>query len=135
MSQNLLQESIEKDIAWAIAGGLPDKEKRMPLLGSGPSFQEQSSIENMQKSKINYFPTIPKSPEYPPCKTYLSFWKFWNFRIYSYTQMNRCTPDFTNNMEAQISLFKSNSYYGWFSSVVCFAESFFETLQLFGFTR
>ena len=72
MSQNLLQESIEKDIAWAIAGGLPDKEKRMPLLGSRPSFQEQSSIENMQKSKINYFPTIPKSPEYPPCKTYLS---------------------------------------------------------------
>ena len=31
MSKNLLQESIEKDIAWAIAGGLPDKEKQMPL--------------------------------------------------------------------------------------------------------
>ena len=28
MSQNFLQESIEKDIAWTIAGGLPDKEKQ-----------------------------------------------------------------------------------------------------------
>ena len=37
MSQNLHQESLEKDIAWAIAGGLLDKEKRMLLLGSWPS--------------------------------------------------------------------------------------------------
>ena len=28
ISQNLLQESIVKDIAWAIAGGLSDKEKQ-----------------------------------------------------------------------------------------------------------
>ena len=34
MLQNLPQQSIEKDIAWVIAGGLPDKEKRMALLGS-----------------------------------------------------------------------------------------------------
>ena len=34
MSQNLIQKSIEKDIAWAMAEGLPEKEKPMPLLGS-----------------------------------------------------------------------------------------------------
>ena len=43
----------------------------MALLGSWPSFQEESIIENMQKSKINYLLTIPKSPKYPLCKTYL----------------------------------------------------------------
>ena len=36
--QNLLPKRIDKDIVWAIAGGLPDKEKRMPLLGSWTSF-------------------------------------------------------------------------------------------------
>ena len=34
-------------------------------------------------------------------------------------------------MEAQRSLFKNNSYYGQFSSIACFSESSFQTLQLF----
>ena len=55
MSQNLLQESIEKDIAWAIAGCLPDKKKRIPLLGSWSSFQEETTIGNIQKSKSAIF--------------------------------------------------------------------------------
>ena len=46
MLQNLPQQSIEKDIAWVIAGGLPDKEKRMALLGSRKSFQKESTVEN-----------------------------------------------------------------------------------------
>ena len=71
--QNLFQQSIEKDIVWAIAGGLPDKEKRVALLGSSRSFQKESTIENMKKSKINYLLTIPKSPGYTVCKTYLDF--------------------------------------------------------------
>lgn len=71
MSQNLLQESIEKDIAWAIAGCLPDKKKRIPLLGSWSSFQEETTIGNIQKSNISNFST--KSPEYPFCKTYPDF--------------------------------------------------------------
>ena len=71
--QNLFQQSIEKDIVWAIAGGLPDKEKRVALLGSSRSFQKESTIENMKKSKINYLLTIPKSPGYTVCKTYLVF--------------------------------------------------------------
>ena len=29
--------------------------------------------ENMKNPKINYLPTIPKSPEYPVCETYLDF--------------------------------------------------------------
>ena len=45
----------------------------MPLLGSWKSFQKENTIENMKKSKIYYFPTIPKSPVYPVCKTYLDF--------------------------------------------------------------
>ena len=32
--QNLIQKRFKKDTAWAIGGGLPEKEKRMPLLGS-----------------------------------------------------------------------------------------------------
>ena len=47
LSQNL-QKSIEKDFAKAIAG-LPDKEKRMPLLGSWASFQKETAIENIKK--------------------------------------------------------------------------------------
>ena len=53
------------------AGGLPDKEKRMPLLGSWTSFQKETTIENMKKSKINYLLTSPKSQQYPVCETYL----------------------------------------------------------------
>ena len=47
LSQNL-QKSIEKDFAKAIAG-LPDKEKRMPLLGSWASFQKETAIETIKK--------------------------------------------------------------------------------------
>ena len=71
--QNLLQESTGRDITWATETGLPDKEDQMALLGSWPSFQEETTIENMQKSKINYLPTIPKSPKYPLCNTYIIF--------------------------------------------------------------
>ena len=45
----------------------------MALLGSSRSFQKESTIENMKKSKINYLLTIPKSPGYTVCKTYLDF--------------------------------------------------------------
>ena len=45
----------------------------MPLLGSWTSFQKETTIENMKNPKINYLPTIPKSPEYPVCETYLDF--------------------------------------------------------------
>ena len=38
ISQNLLQKGIEKGIASAIIGGLPDKENRMPVIGSWTSF-------------------------------------------------------------------------------------------------
>ena len=48
LSQNLLQKSIEKGFAKAIAG-LPDKEKRMPLLGSWAYFQKETAIENIKK--------------------------------------------------------------------------------------
>ena len=64
---------MEKDTAWAMAGGFPDKEKRMTLLGSWTSFQKETTIEYKKKSKINYLPSILKSPEYPVCKIYLHF--------------------------------------------------------------
>ena len=73
LRQNLLQESTERDITWAIAGSLTHKEEQMALLGSWLSFQEETTIENMQKSKINYLPTIPKSPKYPLCNKYIIF--------------------------------------------------------------
>lgn len=72
MSQNLLQVSTEKNIALLIAGCLPYKEKRMPLLGSVDT-SKRNNIENMKKSKINYLLTIPKSSKYPVCETYLEF--------------------------------------------------------------
>ena len=62
---------IEKDIAWAVARGLPDKEKQMALLVSWKYFRKESTIENIKKPKLNYLPTIPKSLEYACCKTYL----------------------------------------------------------------
>ena len=71
--QNLLQKRIEKDTAWAIAGGLPDKEKRMPLLGSWTFFQKGTATEYMKKPKIEDFPTIAKSLEYPVWKIYLHY--------------------------------------------------------------
>ena len=70
---NLLQQCIEKDIAWSLAGGLPDKENRMPLVGSWTPFQKTTTVDLMTQSEITYLPTIPKSPEYPVCKKYLDF--------------------------------------------------------------
>ena len=69
----LLLKRIEKDIAWAIAGGLPDKKKRIPLLGYWTSFQKETAIENMKKSKINNLATVSKSPEHPVWKIYFHF--------------------------------------------------------------
>ena len=48
MSKNLLQESIEKDIAWAIAGGLPDKERSKCLY---TRFLEIFSKRNYQREQ------------------------------------------------------------------------------------
>ena len=45
--------------------------KRSECLYSWPSFQQEPTIENNQKSKVSYLTTIPKSSEYPVCKTYL----------------------------------------------------------------
>ena len=73
MSQNLLQKSIEKDNKWAIERGLPDKEKRMPLLGSWSCFQKEATIENMLKSKINYLSATLKNSEFSVCEIYLHF--------------------------------------------------------------
>ena len=72
-ADNLLQQCIEKDIAWSLAGGLPDKENRMPLVGSWTPFQKTTTVDLMTQSEITYLPTIPKSPEYPVCKKYLDF--------------------------------------------------------------
>ena len=44
-SDNLFQQCIEKDISWSVAGGLPDKENKMLLLGSRTPFQKELTIE------------------------------------------------------------------------------------------
>ena len=58
-SDNRFQQCIENDIAWLIAVGLPDKYKRMLLLGSSTSFQKETTIESITHSKITYLPTFP----------------------------------------------------------------------------
>ena len=62
MSDNLFQQCIEKDISWSVAGGLPDKENKMLLLGSRTPFQKELTIELITQSKITYLPTILKNP-------------------------------------------------------------------------
>ena len=37
------KKRIEKDAAWAITEGLPNKEKRISLLGSWTSFQKEGT--------------------------------------------------------------------------------------------
>ena len=69
--QNFPQKRIETNTAWTTAGGLPDKEKQMPL--PRHLFKNETTKEYMKKSKINYSPTIPKSLEYLDCKIYLHF--------------------------------------------------------------
>ena len=98
MPQNLRQKRIEKDIAWAIPGGLPDKEKAMPLRFLD-IFSKINYDREHEKSKIYYLPTIPKSPENSFCKTYL------HFLVYTievlelqyllvHAEINRCAPGF-----------------------------------------
>ena len=123
---NFLQKRIDKDTTWTLAGGLTNKEKKIPLLGSWTSFQKETSIEYMKKSKINYLPTIPKSLEYPVCKisTFIRHYRS------SEIPVHICTSiwDFTYNMDAQRFLFKNNSYYGRFSSNACFFKEFFSNV-------
>ena len=99
---------------------------RIPLLGSWTSFQKETSIEYMKKSKINYLPTIPKSLEYPFCKisTFIRHYRSSEIHVYICTSI----WDFTYNMDAQRFLFKNNSYYGRFSSNARFFKEFFSNV-------
>ena len=67
MSQNLLQQRIEKDIAWTITG-LPDKGKQMHVLGSWTSFQYETTIKSITCQ------LFPKGENSLFVKHILTFW-------------------------------------------------------------
>ena len=52
---------MENDIAWAVAGGLQNKEKRMLLLGAWTSFRKETTIENMKNLKLITCQRFPKA--------------------------------------------------------------------------
>ena len=134
MSQNLLQVSTEKNIALLIAGCLPYKEKRMPLLGSVDT-SKRNNIENMKKSKINYLLTIPKSSKYPVCERYLEFLVDFMEVLELHICKRRLTgvrQDFIYYIEAHRSSFKNNSQYGWFPSTACFQKVLFKRYNCMG---
>ena len=138
LSQNLLQKNIERDIAWSIAG-LPDKEKRMLLLGSWTSFQKETAIGSMKNSKISYLPTIHESWEYPVCKTYLHFL----VDTIEVLELSYIFVKADEQVYAMIShiIWKHRDFYSkiipimdGFHQMRIF-QRFFQTLQLFRFTR
>ena len=73
MSQNLLQQRIEKDIAWTITG-LPDKEKQMHVLGSWTSFQYETTMWNTKNLKSITCRPFPKGENSLFVKHILTFW-------------------------------------------------------------
>ena len=110
----------------------------MPLLSSRTSFQQESTIRNMKKSKIKYSPTISKSPDHPVCERYLDFLLgYWSSGIVV------CKVQADEEVYIRIlhiiwkyrNLVKNNPYYGRFSSNACFSGSPFQTLQLFGLIK
>ena len=74
-SRNLLDESLYKDIAWAMAGGVKqdviDVSQPLPLQGSWTAFKKGVTDVKFDQSIITYLPTIPDPPEYNVCKEYL----------------------------------------------------------------
>ena len=70
--QDLLYESLQKDIAWSVANGLPDSnDDHLPLLGSWTAFRRAVSQKEHGKSVIEYLPIISQPPKYDVCKYYL----------------------------------------------------------------
>ena len=68
------QKSIEKYIAWAIAGGLPNKEKQMPLPGSWTCYQKETAIKNMKNLKSIDCLRFPKVQNILFVKHIVTFW-------------------------------------------------------------
>ncbi len=56
----LLEESLRRDVAWSLANGLPSAESTSdyPLLGSWTAFNRTVSNKQQRKSLIEYMPVI-----------------------------------------------------------------------------
>ena len=68
---NLLEESLMKDIAWSLCGAIVDEE--LPLIGSWTAFNKMVSSHDSNQIVQEYLPVSPHPPEYPVCKEYLDF--------------------------------------------------------------
>ena len=70
-SVNIVNESVNQDIAWAIANGVPSEEESLPLLGSWTAFNRETTSVDQNASIVKYMPVIPEPPLYAVCKDYL----------------------------------------------------------------
>ena len=68
---NLLEESLMKDIAWSLCGAIVDEE--LALIGSWTAFNKMVSSHDSNQIVQEYLPVSPHPPEYPVCKEYLDF--------------------------------------------------------------
>ena len=66
---------FKKDIAWSVAGSLPQnfREEQLPLLGSWTPFNKLVTDSNNKKCVQEYLPVKAQRPQYPVCKDYLDF--------------------------------------------------------------
>ena len=138
---------MENDIAWAVAGGLQNKEKRMLLLGAWTSFRKETTIENMKNLKLITCQRFPKVQNILFVKHIKIYQKVKIHFSVDFMEVYIFVEIFVNADEQVyyagiLHIWKLRDLYskmilvmGRFSSITCFSESSFQTLQLFGFAR
>ena len=65
-----LDLSLERDIAWSLAGSLPSEMngEELPLLGSWTGFNKMVTDKAITACVYEYLPVSPEPPEYPYAK-------------------------------------------------------------------
>ena len=71
--RDLLDDSLQKDIAWSLAEGIDEYTESQPetFLGSWTCFKKDTSNLMFDKSIAEYLPMVPEPPEYPVRKKFL----------------------------------------------------------------
>ena len=71
--RDLLDDSLQKDIAWSLAEGIDEYTESQPeiFLGSWTCFKKDTSNLMFEKYIVEYLPIVPEPPEYPVCKKVL----------------------------------------------------------------
>ena len=68
---DLLENSLRKDVVWSLIQSLLSRENAEQRTGSWTAYNKTISRSIFQKSLVEYLPTIGQPPEYDVCKVFL----------------------------------------------------------------